>query len=150
MSIKAILQKHFPFLQKPERFARLKLFPCFEQLNNYELSLLDALFYERKYQTGEIIYEKDFPVELIYFIVIGEVNLQESQKSYGSNQILELEALFASEKRLNTAVATKDTELLAISKNDLDYLINKEKGLGIKILRNFCIQLSQAHQDKPC
>ncbi|MGI6197721.1 MAG: Crp/Fnr family transcriptional regulator [Candidatus Cloacimonadaceae bacterium] len=150
MSFKDFLQKHLAFIRKTDRYAYLREFQIFEGLNHRELSLLDEQLYRRHFDAGETLYEKGFPVELVYLILEGEVQLQEKQQSFGAGQVLDLVSLFVSDKRPSTAVAASDTEVLAISQSDLNDLINKERGLGIKLLRNICMQLSYIAQDKPC
>lgn len=150
MSLKDFLHKHLSFLKKSERYAPLKEFQIFEGLNSYELSLVDALLYRRSYSAGETLYEKGFPVELVYLILEGEVQLQETQQSFGANQVLDLASLFLSDERHHTAVALSDTEVLAISKSEFDCLINKQRGLGVKVLRNICTKLTHIIYDKPC
>ncbi len=150
MSLKDILHKKVSSLKKSERCNRLKEFWIFEGLSNYELSFVDELFYNRMYRAGETIYEKGFPVELVYLILEGEVQLQETQQSFGANQVLDLASLFLSDERHHTAVALSDTEVLAISKSEFDCLINKQRGLGVKVLRNICTKLTHIIYDKPC
>lgn len=149
MSLKDFLHKHLSFLTKSDRYAQLQEFQVFEGLSNYELSLVDALLYRRTYSVGETLYEKGFPVELVYLILEGEVQLQETEQSFGPNQVLDLASLFLSDERHYTAVALKDTEVLAISRSEFDYLINKQRGLGVKVLKNICTKLSHIAYDKP-
>lgn len=150
MSLKDFLHKHLSFLKKSERYAPLKEFQIFEGLNSYELSLVDALLYRRSYSAGETLYEKGFPVELVYLILEGQVQLQETRQSFGANQVLDLGSLFLSDKRHYTAVAVSDTEVLALSRSDFDDLINKQRGLGVKVLKNICTKLSHIAHDQPC
>ncbi|HAN41505.1 MAG TPA: cyclic nucleotide-binding domain-containing protein [Candidatus Cloacimonetes bacterium] len=150
MSLKDILHKKLSSLKKSERYVRLREFWIFEGLSNYELSFVDELFYSRKYSAGEILYEKGFPVELVYLIVSGEVQLQETGQSFGTNQVLDLSSLFWTETRPYTAVAVVDTEVMAISQTDFDELIKKEKSLGVKVLKNICTRLTHIIHDKPC
>ncbi|HPV14750.1 MAG TPA: cyclic nucleotide-binding domain-containing protein [Candidatus Cloacimonadota bacterium] len=150
MSLKDFLHKHLAFLRKPERYTQLKEFQIFEGLNNRELNVLDALLYQREYSKGETLYEKGFPVELVYLILSGEVQLQETQQSFGAGQVFDLGSLFSSDKRPDTAIAVEDTEVLALSHSDFNDLINKNRGLGVKVLKNICIQLSHLTHDRPC
>lgn len=150
MSFKELLQKVIAIIRKTERYAYLREFQIFERLNHHELSVLDTQFYRRKFASGETLYEKGFPVELVYLISSGEIQLKESQQSYGAGQVLDPASLFGSDKRHSTAVAVSDTEVLAIALSDLNDLINKEKGLGVKVLRNICTLLSHLVEDKPC
>ena len=53
----------------------LKLCPIFQHLNNRELKKISTLIYERKYQAGEYLFEKEQPGTAMFIIKSGLVTI---------------------------------------------------------------------------
>lgn len=130
-------------LHKPERYSELKAFPLFTDLNTYELFQVSNIVNERSYQSGEKLFEQGFPVEAIFFIRKGEIELSGSSQPGGKrvllkDQIIGLADMFNESTRTSTAQALSKCTVLAISKHDLNDLIANNPRLGNKLLSASC------------
>jgi len=126
-----------------DKYAGLRHYTLFKDLNSHELGLVFDLLHPRDYRTGETIFEKGFPLEAIFFIESGEVEASEIQPGSGArilkrHQFIGVLDLFAQNKRLSTATALTDVAALALSESDFWDLVNKFPALGVKILRACC------------
>ncbi len=130
-------------LKKPDRYSELKQFGLFSQLNAYELFQISNIITERSFKAGEIIYEQGFPVEAIFLIQKGEVQLKGSNQPggirvLGQYQIIGLIDMFNAGTRSCSAHTVSPTSVLAISRTDLSDLIAGNPRLGNKILSSSC------------
>ena len=116
----------------------------FEKLTRNEKRNIGHYFYERKYKAGEQIFKKDYPNVVFYIIKEGELKVYlkqdgkkvELNKLKSQNFVGEI-GLFLDKNRAASAVAEKDSVLLAISKKDLKKFIEKFPKTGTKILYKF-------------
>ncbi len=134
-------------LHKPNRYAHLKRFSIFKELSSFELYLVSNHLHKRSYKTGEVLFEPGFPLEAIYFIEKGEIEILGPSHPSGhsilkKNQFLGLMDMFHENIRSSKATAITDLQVLAISQADLKELINKNPRLGIKILLEVCSSFS--------
>ncbi|HNZ33310.1 MAG TPA: cyclic nucleotide-binding domain-containing protein [Candidatus Cloacimonas sp.] len=134
-------------MKKPDKYADLKLFPVFNECSSFELYLLSNFLHKRTYQAGEILYDKGYPLEVIYFVLSGEIEVTgptHPQGCYviGKNQVLGLIDMFSEETRSSSAKAITDVTTYVISRFDLLDLAKQNPHLGVKLLYAFCQTLS--------
>lgn len=123
--------------------AELRRYSLFRELNAYELGLVHKHLHQRDFKAGEVIFEEGFPMEVIYLIVSGEVEMSGIAGGEGpivlkKHKFIGVIDLFAKGLRLNTAKALTDVSLLALSEPDFWELVNKNRALGIKLLAACC------------
>lgn len=135
-------------LDKPKSYLQFRRFPVFKDLDSYELYLLNNVMHSRTFKAGDVIYEAGFPLEVIYFIEKGEIELkgklhQAGNDVLGKNQYLGLIDLFHETLRSSTALAKTEVSAFAISQTDLLELIHSRPRTGLKILSAACRDFSK-------
>jgi len=101
----------------------------------------------RHYKVGEVLFDKDYPLEVIFFIEKGEIEIEGHSHPKGrnvikKNQFLGLMDMFHENIRSSKATALTEVQALAISKSDLLDLVNKNPRMGVKILKGVCKSFS--------
>lgn len=104
--------------------------------------------HKRSYKAGETLFGKDYPLEVIFFIEKGEIEvIGEAHPSGRSilkkNQFLGIMDMYYENIRNSTATAITDVSALAISRFDLQELMNKNPRTGVKILSGICASFSE-------
>jgi len=127
----------------PAKHMELRHYSLFKELSAYELRLVHKYLHSREFKAGELIFEEGFPLEVIYFIVAGEVQVSGFANCRGPqvlkrHKFIGVIDLFDQAKRLSTATALTDVSLLALSERDFWELVNKNRALGIKLLAACC------------
>ena len=130
-------------MRKPERYTELKAFPLFADLNTYELIQVGNIINERSFKVGEKLFDQGYPVEAIFFILKGEVELSGSTQPGGKRvlakgEIIGLVDMYNESTRSSTALTLTKTTVLAISKHDMNDLIASNPRLGNKLLGASC------------
>jgi len=125
---------------KPAAYLQYRRFGIFRELTSFELYLLHNLVHSRSFKAGEMLFEKDYPMEVIYFIEKGEIQLSPAVDTsithkVGKNQILGLWDMFGAGKRNSTASAITDVSALAITRSDFWVYIHDRPKTGIKVLK---------------
>jgi len=127
-------------LSQAGRYPELRRFSLFKELGDHDLSLIHDCLHSREFKSGEILFEEDFPTEVIYFIVEGEV--QVSGLCHGSgnwvlkkHQFLGIIDIFGTGKRLSTATALTDLKTLALPESDFWELVMVNPALGVRLLK---------------
>lgn len=133
--------------KKPDKYADLKKFPVLSELSSFELYLLNNFLHQRKFNKGELLYDKDHPLEVIYFILSGKVEVTGPTHPKGrfivrEFQILGLIDMFKEEIRSSSATALTEVTAYAVSRFDLKDLFNQNPHIGVKMLTAFCQTLS--------
>ncbi|MDP2172801.1 MAG: cyclic nucleotide-binding domain-containing protein [Candidatus Cloacimonadaceae bacterium] len=126
-------------INKPSKYAILRRFVIFKELSSFELHLIDNYLHPREYKKGEMLFEEGYPLEAVFFIDKGEVQVSgpiNSQETavLKKNQFIGLIDMFNEDTRSSTAKAITDVSVLALSRTDLWYLINHNRVLGNKLL----------------
>ena len=126
-----------------EQNKHLLQYKIFKDLNTHQRKQVADFMHSREFKAGEVLYEKGFPMEVIYFIESGEVELQPFVEG-GKATVLRphdqfgLLDLFSGRKRLGGARAVTDLKLKAITTKDFQELVTKDPGLGAKLLNASC------------
>ena len=129
-------------------------FSVFKPLNKFEIKIFNAIVFERNYKAGEVIYQKNHPNVVMYFIREGEVDVYDKENDENPTKVLKKGNLlgsieiFTGTKRLSTAVAKTNCQLLAISKYDFRNLVKNKPRIGSKILYAFCEKYSNSLYEK--
>ena len=134
-------------LHKPDKNAKLRRFPVFKQLSSFELYLLNNYLHRRTYKAGEILFGKDYPLEVIFFIEKGDIEVIGGAHPSGrsilkKNEFLGIMDMYYENIRSSTATALTDVSALAISRFDLQELMNRNPKIGVKILSGVCTAFS--------
>lgn len=130
-----------------DQYAFLKQFCIFEGLTLMQLKQVDNLINRREFKAGEYLFEEGYPMEALYFLESGEIELV--SKMGGAPQHLSSGAILGmidaqlEGKRRSTAKALSNSVAYSISITDLNYLIDHNPVLGIKLLRAIARYFSQ-------
>ena len=149
-SFVVFFKKIFP---PKEVHTELKKYQIFKTLNDKELQFVYNCLHRREFEAEEIIFEEGFPLEVIYFVESGEVELSskkapERKFVLKENNVFGLVDLFHGQKRRMTAKALSDTTLLALAESDFKELITRQPTLGTKILWSCCQLMAKTIQEK--
>ncbi len=89
---------------------------------------------------GEILYRESDPADSIYLIISGEINVLKKRtlgkaKSYifGENEFLGHDEYFEETSRFSTAVALRDTYLISLSREEIEYLVNQDSQIELNL-----------------
>ncbi len=135
--------KLVPWLKRvlivPERHRELRHYMLFKDLNAHELQLVHNYLHRREYAAGETVFEEGFPVEALYLIESGELQITGIRDDHANrilkrHQFVGVIDLFAQSARLSTAAAHTELTVLAISQEDFWELLRQHPALGVKIL----------------
>lgn len=81
-------------------------------------------------QEGQILYREGDSADIIYLVITGEINVLKKKllgksKSdiYGENEFFGHDEYFEETSRTSTAVALRDTYIIALGRDEIDYLI---------------------------
>ena len=144
---KSIWQRIQILMGIDDKYAHLKYFYIFQDLTTLELKLIDNIVNLREFQESEMLYEEGYPLESLYLIIDGKVEVSGSAKEagttiLGSGGLIGLIDLFNGGVRNSSAKALGKTKAYAISKTDLNHLIDTNPRLGVKLLRAIASYLS--------
>ncbi|MDD4309280.1 MAG: Crp/Fnr family transcriptional regulator [Candidatus Cloacimonetes bacterium] len=134
-------------LHNPNKYAGLRKYSIFKNLNSFELYLLNNHLHLRNYKSGDMLFDKDYPLEVIFFIEKGEILVSgkvnpKQDIVLKKHQFLGMMDMFYENIRSSSAKALSDVKVLAISRYDLMDLINKNPHTGVKILTAVCQSFS--------
>lgn len=134
-------------LHKPNKYIALRRYSIFKELSSFELYLLNNFMHHRSYKSGELLFDKGYPLEVIFFIEKGEIEVlgnthSQSSVKLGKNQFIGLIDMFYESTRSSQAVAQTDVEAVAISCSDFMDLLKSNPRMGTKILTGVCKSFS--------
>lgn len=140
------------YLAHPDKYAHLKQIGLFQDFNVFEMNLLNNCLHKRSYKAGELLYDKDYPLEMIFLILQGRVEVEASynpgtKRILSCNEFLGLIDMFYESVRSSSARAITPVQALAVSKSDLEDLIRQNPKLGVKFLMNACKFFSEYIMD---
>ncbi len=130
--------------QRKTEWDKLRSYPILKDFTRYELFLFSQMVQERQFKQGEIIYQEQFPLAVIYLIEKGVIDISEDhngrQNSFelGRHQIIGMIDIYTEDKRKGRAIAKTDSTLLAISHLDFISFVQANPRTGIKLLNNVC------------
>jgi len=140
-----------PPKEKKAMVELLRSLIVFDGLSNNDLILIDRTLHLRTYQAGDIVFEEEMPGAGLYIIKEGEITIKKNIE--GGSQINlavipsrsffgEL-ALVDEMPRSASAVASKESTLLAFGKPDLEKVKDRNPVLALKIISNISRLIAQ-------
>jgi CRP/FNR family cyclic AMP-dependent transcriptional regulator len=129
----------------------LQLCPLFQHLTNREMKKVSGLIYERRYQAGEYLFEKDQPGTAMFIIKSGLVNIvvpgrdgeETVMAALNTEEFLGELALLDDTPRSASAKAVEKTETLAFFREDLHELQATYPAIAGKIFRDLAIMIGR-------
>lgn len=119
----------------------LKSISLFEDLKTSEITRLERTLHKRNYRKGEVMFNEGEPGAALYIIKDGEVEVfinyetdPISLTKLSSGMFFGEIALFEETPRSATVVASKECEIIALSKPDFILFSQKEPSIGLKIV----------------
>ncbi|MCZ7602529.1 MAG: GAF domain-containing protein [Melioribacteraceae bacterium] len=113
----------------------------FLDIDIQEVDLSDIKGELKPLKEGEILYREEHPADKIYLVISGEVNLLKkkllgSTKSFifGENDFFGYDEIAEETSRTSTAVALRDSYLIAFSKDEVNALIDQNHMIKTNLL----------------
>ncbi len=128
-------------------FDALKNNLFFGELSSNEIKRIAKIAYEREFQAEEYIFKTGQPAAAMFIILSGEVRIIREGEDETFVELVRLKkndtlgelALLDNAPRSASAIAVKQTKLLAVFREDLNDFIDSNPELGAKILRKLAI-----------
>jgi len=125
----------------------LRTLPVFRGLGDGELRKISKVFVQKLYRPGEIIFKQGAPGEEAYVVMRGQVDICLSAEtkpiaSIKTGQVFGEQAFLDGSPRTAMAVATQPSILLIVRRDEFTRLMQREPNLGMVIMRNIAIDLS--------
>ncbi len=129
----------------------LKKCPLFQFLTARELKKVSALIYERRYQPGEYLFEKEQPGTAMFIIKSGLIKIIVPSRTGEEAELAILRpedfvgelALLDDTPRSASARAVEKTEALAFFREDLNEMLETYPAIASKIMRELSIIIGQ-------
>lgn len=144
--MKALWENLFKHWNKQESLTKavLKQIPVFHELSDRQIHEIENLCHKRRYKQGETVFKRLAPGEGMFIILSGTIEIFTENKSGNKNILAVLNdgeffgelSLLDSDTRSATALATKDSDLLAFLRPDLQSFSKRNPQTGNKILFN--------------
>jgi signal-transduction protein with cAMP-binding, CBS, and nucleotidyltransferase domain len=139
----------------PKEYSFLHQFPILEGLTNHELYMFSQIVHVRHFKEGDIIYQEQFPLAVIYLIQSGSISIENKPEDQSNNitlhkhQFYGIVDMYNEKRRQGKAIAKTDSVLLAISNVDFQSFLKMNPRAGVKLMSNVCKSLSNyIFQDK--
>ena len=125
-----------------DRIQFLKTVPFFDRLSNRQLKSVSDIMFERTYDVDESIFEEGQPGAALFLILDGKVAVEVFRET-GTTRLAVLQkgaflgemALLDETPRSATARALEPTRTLALYRNDLDGLVQRDAKTACQIYR---------------
>jgi CRP/FNR family transcriptional regulator, cyclic AMP receptor protein len=123
----------------------------FRFLQGEDISGIAPFFQCRRAVAGEILWREGERCDYVAFIIDGKVDIKKETEFegkqvivgvYGKGSIVGELCLLDDSPRPITAVALTDTDLLLLTRANLDRLLEQHPGLGIKLLKGMLLAVS--------
>ena len=126
-----------------DRIQFLKTVPFFDRLSNRQLKSVSDIMFERKYDDNESIFEEGQPGAALFLILDGKIAI-EIRRETSTTRLAVLEkgaffgelALLDEAPRSANARALERTRTLALYRNDLNGLIDRDAQTACQIYRS--------------
>ena len=126
-----------------DRIQFLKTVPFFDQLSNRQLKGVSDIMFERTYDVDELIFEEAQPGAALFLILDGKVAVEVFRETTTTClAVLQKGAFFGEMALLDetprsaTARALERTRTLALYRNDLDGLVQRDAKTACQIYRS--------------
>ena len=143
--MKALWENLFKNWNKQESPTKavLKQIPVFNELSDRQIHEIEILCHKRRYKQGETVFKRLAPGEGMFIILSGTIEIfTEDNNTKNTLAILNNGEFFGelslldSDARSATAMATKNSDLLAFLRPDLQSFSKRDPQTGNKILFN--------------
>jgi len=132
-----------------DRVQFLKTMPFFDELSNRQLKSVSDIMFERMYETDESIFEEGQPGAALFLILDGKVAI-EIYRETSTTRLAVLErgaffgemALLDETPRSATARALERTWTLALYRNDLNGLVQRDAKTACQIYRSLAATIA--------
>jgi CRP/FNR family transcriptional regulator, cyclic AMP receptor protein len=132
-----------------DRVQFLKTVPFFDELSNRQLKSVSDMMFERTYETDESIFEEGQPGAALFLILDGKVAI-EIYRETSTTRLAVLEggaffgemALLDETPRSANARALERTRTLALYRNDLNGLVQRDAKTACQIYRSLAGMIS--------
>lgn len=144
--MKSLWEKLIARLKLEHPSSELRQFELFAKMNDAELKIIYELMFAREYAAGECLYEAGYPMELIFFVQAGEIELSlagEIFRSLSAGDVLGIKDLDGSGKRSHDAHAKSQLKLLALSRRDLRELRRNPGQLAARLNSAIALELQK-------
>lgn len=138
--------------KQAEVCARLRAeLASFRFLQGTDSSVIAPFFLCRQARAGEILWREGDPCDYVAFIIEGKVDVKKETEFegkqvivgvYGKGAIVGELCLLDGSPRAVTAVALTDTDLLLLTRANLERLLELHPQLGIKLLKGMLLAVS--------
>jgi CRP/FNR family transcriptional regulator, cyclic AMP receptor protein len=132
-----------------DRIHFLKTVPFFDELSHRQLKNVSGIMFERSYDAGELIFEEGQPGAALFLILSGRVVIERSREDNTlALATLEEGAFFGEMALLNEAPRSADaraleqTRALALYRNDLSDLIQRDPQGACQVYRALATMIS--------
>jgi len=132
-----------------DRIQFLKTVPFFDQLSNRQLKGVSDIMFERTYDVDELIFEEGQPGAALFLILDGKVAVEVFRETTTTRlAVLQKGAFFGEMALLDetprsaTARALERTRTLALYRNDLNGLVQRDAKTACQIFRSLAGMIS--------
>jgi len=132
-----------------DRIEFLKTVPFFDQLSNRQLKGVADIMFERTYDADELVFEKGQPGAALFLVLDGKVAVEIFRETSTTRlAVLERGAFFGEMALLDetprsaTARALERTRTLALYRNDLNGLVQRDAKTACQIYRSLAATIA--------
>jgi CRP/FNR family transcriptional regulator, cyclic AMP receptor protein len=133
-----------------DRIQFLKTVPFFDQLSNRQLKGVSDIIFERTYDVDELIFEEGQPGAALFLILDGKVAVEVVRETSTTRlAVLQKSAFFGEMALLDetprsaTARALERTRTLALYRNDLNGLVQRDPKTACQIYRSLAGMIAE-------
>ena len=133
-----------------DRIQFLKTVPFFDQLSNRQLKSVSDIIFERTYEIDELIFEEGQPGAALFLILDGKVAVEVCRETSTTRlAVLQKGAFFGEMALLDetprsaTARALERTRTLALYRNDLNELVQRDAKTACQIYRSLAGMIAE-------
>jgi hypothetical protein len=125
----------------------LRTLPIFDGLGDGELRKIARLFTQKLFRAGEQLFKRGDSGDSAYVVMRGQIDIQLEENgkpiaSLTSGKIFGELAVLDGAPRNAFAVAAQPSILLVVQRNALNELVHREPHLGMVVMRNIAMDLS--------
>ena len=132
-----------------DRIEFLKTVPFFDELSNRQLKGVSDIMFERTYDADELVFEEGQPGAALFLVLDGKVAVEIFRESSTARlAVLEKGAFFGEMALLDetprsaTARALERTRTLALYRNDLNGLVQRDAKTACQIYRSLAATIA--------
>ena len=132
-----------------DRIEFLKTVPFFDQLSNRQLKGVSDIMFERTYDADELVFEEGQPGAALFLVLDGKVAVEIFRETSTTRlAVLERGAFFGEMALLDetprsaTARALERTRTLALYRNDLNGLVQRDAKTACQIYRSLAATIA--------